>query len=431
MPDMVQSLRDRRGNVVEQMRAIADTASTDNRNFTAEEQGQWDAMNQELDQLDARIKAALDTQKRAKDADDAFNALHNGGKKSGRGQGAAGGQGGAQRGGGQGGDGGDPADELRSWMRGETRSRFFEVTPEGPVDWRKLQVRALTVGAATAGGDTVPTTFYDRLVEHLIQNSSIMQSGATVLNTSGGETIQVPKTTAHSSATLVTEGGTIGTSEPVFGQVELGAYKYGALIQISRELLDDTGVDLEGYLAMQAGRALGNAFGAHAITGDGSGKPDGVVHGATLGKTGGTGVSGAFSSDDLIDLFFSVIAPYRRSPAATWMMADSSIANARKLKDTTGQYIWQPGLQAGVPDTIMGKPVLTEPNMAAVATSAKSVLFGDMSTYFVRLAGGIRFERSDDFAFDTDLVTFRALMRADGALVDQTGAVKYYAGASS
>jgi HK97 family phage major capsid protein len=160
-------------------------------------------------------------------------------------------------------------------------------------------------------------------------------------------------------------------------------------------------------------------------------KPDGVIHGATLGKTGGTGVSGAFSSDDLIDLFFSVIAPYRRSPAATWMMADSSIATARKLKDTTGQYIWQPGLQAGVPDTILGKPVLTEPNMAAVATSAKSVLFGDMSTYFVRLAGGIRFERSDDFAFDTDLVTFRALLRADGALVDQTGAVKYYAGGAS
>jgi HK97 family phage major capsid protein len=431
MPDMVQTLRDRRGNVWEQMKAIADAASEANRNFSAEEQGKWDALEDELGKLDERIKSALDTQQRAKDADDAFNNLHGNGKKPGRGgQGGGSGQGTANRGEPGTGDG-DGEAELRAWMRGETRSRFFEVSPEGPVDWRKLQMRALTVGAATAGGDTVPTNFYDRLVEHLIQNSSIMQSGATVLNTAGGETIQVPKTTAHSTATLVTEGGTIGTSDPVFGQVELGAYKYGALIQISRELLDDTGVDLEGYLAMQAGRSLGNAFGAHAITGDGSAKPDGVIHGATLGKTGGTGVSGAFSSDDLIDLFFSVIAPYRRSPAATWMMADSSIANARKLKDTTGQYIWQPGLQAGVPDTILGKPVLTEPNMAAVATSAKSVLFGDMSTYFVRLAGGIRFERSDDFAFDTDLVTFRALLRADGALVDQTGAVKYFAGGAS
>jgi HK97 family phage major capsid protein len=113
------------------------------------------------------------------------------------------------------------------------------------------------------------------------------------------------------------------------------------------------------------------------------------------------------------------------------MMADSSIANARKLKDTTGQYIWQPGLQAGVPDTILGKPVLTEPNVAAVGLSNKSVIFGDMSQYFVRLAGGIRFERSDDYAFNTDLVTFRALMRADGALVDLTGAVKTFAGGAS
>lgn len=426
MAGMVETLRGRRGNVWEQMKALADKASEENRAFGAEEQGQWDVMSEELDKLDARIKSALETEQRSKDADDAFNRLH-GGKGNG-------GQGGAGGAGGDGGQRGAPEDdtELRAWMRGEGRSRFFEVRPKGRVDWTELQKRAaLTVGSATGGGDTVPTSFYDRLVQHMIQNSAILQSGATILNTTSGETIQIPKTTAHSTAAIVTEGAPIGESEPVFGQVPLAAYKYGCLIQISRELLDDTGVDLEGYLSMQAGRALGNAFGAHAITGSGSSQPHGVVHDATLGVTGATGVSGAFSSDNLIDLFFSVIAPYRKSPAATWMMADSSIANARKLKDTTGQYIWQPGLQAGVPDTILGKPVLTEPNVAAVATSAKSVVFGDMSQYFVRLAGGVRFERSDDFAFDTDLVTFRALMRADGALVDLTGAVKYFAGGAS
>ncbi|MFB7596894.1 phage major capsid protein [Streptomyces sp. NPDC056160] len=424
MSDMVKKLRERRAQVWEQMKGIADRSTEENRNLTAEEQGQWDVMSEELDKLDERIKAALDTEQRAKDADAAFDRLH-GGKGSGPGDG---GQGGGQRAGAPA-EGGDA--ELRSWMRGESRSRFFDVRPKGRIDWRSLQQRALTVGAATGGGDTVPTTFYDRLVQHLIQNSAIMQSGATILNTDGGETIQVPKTTAHSSASIVTEGQPIGESDPAFGQVELNAFKYGALIQVSRELLDDSGVDLEGYLAMQAGRALGNAFGAHAITGTGSSQPRGVVTDATVGVTGGTGVGGAFTSDNIIDLFFSVIAPYRKSPAAIWMMADSSIAAVRKLKDTTGQYIWQPGLQAGVPDTILGKPVLTEPNVAAVATGAKSVVFGDMSQYFVRLAGGVRFERSDDFAFNTDLVTFRALMRADGALVDLTGAVKTYQGAGS
>jgi HK97 family phage major capsid protein len=422
---MVKKLRERRANVWEQAKEIADAAAEANRNFSAEEQGKWDVLNEEINQLDTRIKSALDTEQRGKDADEAFNRLGQGKSNA---RGSQGREAAAQRGV----DGEDSSDELRAWMRGESRSRYFEVRPKGPVNWQGLQQRAaLTVGSATGGGDTVPVSFYDRLVQHMIQNSAILQSGATILNTTSGETIQVPKTTSHSTAAIVTEGNAIGESEPVFGQVPLAAYKYGTLIQISRELLDDTGVDLEGYLSMQAGRALGNAFGAHAITGTGSSQPHGVVRDATLGVTGGTGVGGAFSSDNLIDLFFSVIAPYRKSSAATWMMADSSIANARKLKDTTGQYIWQPGLQAGVPDTILGKPVLTEPNVASVATSAKSVVFGDMSQYFVRLAGGIRFERSDDFAFDTDLVTFRALMRADGALVDLTGAIKYFAGASS
>lgn len=421
MSTMVETLRGRRANVWEQMKALADKASEENRAFSAEEQGQWDVMSEELDKLDARIKAALDTEQRNKDADDAFNRLHGG---KGKGDNKDDGLRGAQT----------EVDntELRAWMRGESRSRFFDVRPKGRVDWAGLQQRAaLSVGSSTGGGDTVPTTFYDRLVQHLIQNSAIMQSGATILNTDGGETIQVPKTTAHSSASIVTEGSPIGESEPTFGQVPLAAFKYGCLIQISRELLDDTGVDLEGYLAMQAGRALGNAFGAHAITGTGTSQPRGVVTDATVGVTGGTGLTGAFSSDDIIDLFFSVIAPYRNSPACRWMMADSSIANVRKLKDVQGQYIWQPGLQAGVPDTILGKPVLTEPNVAAVGLNAKSAIFGDMSQYFVRLAGGVRFERSDDFAFDTDLVTFRALMRADGALVDLTGAVKTFRGGAS
>jgi len=203
------------------------------------------------------------------------------------------------------------------------------------------------------------------------------------------------------------------------------------LLQASSELLSDTGVDLEGYLAMQAGRALGNAFGVHAITGDGSSKPTGIVTSASTGKTGGTGVAGAFTADDLIDLYYSVIAPYRNSTSCGWMMRDASLGAARKLKDSTGQYLWQPSIQVGAPDTLLGKPVHTDPNVAAIGTTAKSVVFGDFSAYFVRMAGGVRFERSDDYAFNSDLTTFRAIIRADGLTVDQTGALKVFAGAAT
>jgi len=181
---------------------------------------------------------------------------------------------------------------------------------------------------------------------------------------------------------------------------------------------------------MQAGRAVGNTLGAHLMTGTGSSQPAGLITGASLGVTGGTGVAGVPTADNLIDLYYSVIAPYRASSKAAWVMKDSTVAAVRKLKDTTNQYIWTPGL-SGAPDSILGKPLITDPNVASTAVSAKSVAFGDLSAYYVRVAGGMRFERSTDFAFGSDQITFRCILRADGVLLDQTGAVKYYAGGAS
>ena len=413
MSEVLNRLRDRRANVWEQAKALADRAAEENRQFGGDEESQWQGLNAELDALDSRIKNVIDGEQRAKDTEDAFAKLE--GKPA------------EQRGGRreQQQQGGQPS-ELRKFLRGDG-SRFFDVVPEGPVNFRAF----LNKGTPAAGGDTVPTSFYDRLIAHLIETSAVMQAGATMLNTSSGETIQVPKTTGHSTASIVTEGATIGSVDPTFGQISLGAYKYGTLIQVSRELIDDNGVDLEGYLAMQTGRALGNAFGAHAITGTGTGQPRGLVTDATTGITGGTAVGGAFTADHLIDLFYSVIAPYRASPSCKFIARDSTIANIRKLKDANGQYLFQPSLVAGTPDTLIGKPILTDPNVAAVGLGGKSLVFGDMTQYFVRLAGGVRFERSDDYAFNTDLVTFRALLRADGALVDLTGAVKVFLGGAT
>lgn len=410
MSDIAKRLRDRRQNVWEQAKALADTAAEENRAFSAEEQGSWDALNEELDKLDARIKSALDTEQRARDADAAFDKLV--GKKTEV----------ATRG------DSESSTELRSFLRGDTGApRFYEVRSDGPVNFRDL-----VKGTAAAGGNTVPTSFYNRLVQHLIETSAILQTNPTVLNTGSGENIQIPKTTQHATGVgIVPEANAIPENDPTFGQVTLGSFKYGVLIQLARELIDDTGVDLEGYLAMQAGRAIGNAFGAHMVTGSGTGQPRGVVTDATAGKTGGTGVGGAFTADDLIDLHYSVIAPYRASNSCYWLVRDATLANARKLKYTTGEYIWQPALTLGAPDMLLGKPVVTDPNVAAVGVGAKSVVFGDFSQYFVRMVGGVRFERSDDFAFGSDLVSFRALMRADAALVDLTGAVKYFQGGAS
>ncbi|MGH3504015.1 MAG: phage major capsid protein [Nocardioidaceae bacterium] len=404
--ELSKRLRDQRHEAWEKAKTIAERAADENRNLDAEEQRQWDAHIADIDAHDARLKEITDAERRAAESEEAFASIERQKPVEGR-------QAPEQR---------NENDELRSFLRGEG-PRAYEVRPQGKVDFR-----ALTEGTATAGGDTVPTSFYSRLVQHMIENSALLQAGPTVLNTSGGEELQVPKTTAHSTASIVSEGGTISEDDPTFGQVSLNAYKYGVLLKISRELLDDSGVDIEGYLSMQAGRALGNAFGAHGVTGDGSSKPTGVLTDATNSATLTTA---DFTADDLIDLMYSVIAPYRASQSVHWLMSDKTVAAVRKLKDTNGQYLWQPALTVGAPNTILGLPVLSDPNMPDVAVSSTPVLFGDFSQYFVRMAGGVRFERSDDFAFDSDLVTFRALMRADGALVDLTGAVKYFTTAAA
>ena len=404
MSEIAKRLRDRRLNVWEQAKGIAERAVEENRALSAEEQGQWDSLNEELDNLDKRIKSALDTEQRAKDADDAFNRLD--GKPQVRGQSE------------------NQADtELRAFLRGEAGApRYMDVRPNGPVNLRALS--KLTTGA---GGNTVPTSFYDQLVAHLIEVSGVMQTSPTVLNTNSGETIQIPKTTAHSTAASAAEAATLPSSDPAFGLVSLGAYKFGWTGRVSRELVDDTGVDLSGYLAMQAGRALGNKFGADLVTGTGTAQPTGFMTSATIGITGTTtGVGGQPQYNDLVDLQYSVIAPYRASRSCYWIMKDATVGSLRKIKDTTGQPIWQPSMQIGAPDLLLGKPIVSDPFMPAVATGAQSVAFGDFSQFFVRMVGGIRFERSDDFLFDSDMVAYRAILRGDGALVDLTGAHKTY-----
>lgn len=412
--EVAKRLRDRRLNVWNDAKKIAEDAASENRSFTPDEQGRWDAMQEEMSTLDTRIKAVLDTEKRARDADDTYNSLAD--KPQVRDGGAA---------------QSNVDAELRKWAKGESGGRAMEfrhnADASGPINYR-----VLTTGAqGTNASSIVPTDFYDMLIAHLIEVSGIMQCGPTVLNTGGGETLQIPKTTAHTAVTAQsTQAGQLLTAgvDPAFSMQSLSAYKYGVLIQVARELIDDTAVDLLGYLAMQAGRALGNKFGNDLV--NSASAPTGLLTGTVTsspGVTGATtGVGGAPSYANLVDLEYSVIAPYRQSRSCYWMAADKTIGGFRKITDTVGRPIWEPSAVLGSPDLLLGKPLVADPFMPAQATSAFSIVFGDFSQFFVRLVGGVRFERSDDFAFGSDLVSFRAILRGDGALVDQTGAIKAY-----
>ena len=392
--DMIKRLTEKRANVWEQAKAHLDTVETEGREFSGEADETWTRLNDELSGLDTRIAEVSDLAERNRKADEVRAKYQPETPKE---------QGDAQ-----------PSDEqlLRKMVAGEVRS---------------LEFRDLSKLSAGAGANTVATNFYGLLQEHMIANSAIRQSNVTVLTTDGGQALQVPKTTTHPTAGIIAEAGTITESDAVFAQVTLDAYKYAFSTQISTELETDTGVNLAEYLSRIGGEALGNGSGAHFVTGSGSSQPDGVVTASTLGVTGAASTTGAFTADNLIDLFYSVIAPYRAN--GSWLMQDSSIKAARKLKETTtGQYLWQPGLLADEPSTLLGRPVLSDPNVAAPALSAKSVVFGDLSKYFIRDVRGVRVERSVDFAFGNDLITWRFILRTDGDLIDTTGAVKHFIG---
>ena len=403
MSEYAKTLLEKRANVWEQAKGLLDRAASEKRELSAEEEISYGKMTADIEALRSRADQLVSDSASADAAEVALRSLM--GKPAERNQRE------------------EPAIGLRSLIRGDVRSMEFAATAE--------ELRALSKGTATAGGNTVPTSFSSTLLEHLVESSAILTAGATIWNTTSGESFVIPKTTAHGTAALVAEGALIGGTDPAFGNVSLGAFKYGELISVPRELADDTAVDLEGYLARQAGRAVGNALGAHLISGTGTAQPRGLFLDTTTGATSAAAVAGVPSFDGLIDLFYSVIAPYRNSPAAAWLIKDSTAGAIRKLKDTSGRYLWESSVTAGTPDLILSKPVYTDPFVAATGVNNKSVAFGDLSAYNVRLVNNIRFERSDEFGFDKDLITFRCLIRGDGALADTTGAVKHFVGSAT
>jgi HK97 family phage major capsid protein len=275
--------------------------------------------------------------------------------------------------------------------------------------------------------NTVPKSFYNEVFDVARLVGPMLDVGQRI-NTTSGEDLTLPTLTAYSAATLKGAGAAIDESEPTYSSIVLGAYKYALLIPISSELVADAGFNISSHLAEQAGNGLGFAVNAALTLGTGSSQPRGVVTAAGLGITGSTGVVGAFSADNLIDLQYSLDGAARRLPGVAYMANTQTIGAMRKLKDDAGQYLFQVGV--GTPDSFAGYSIIENPAMAAVGTGAASVLFGHMPSYKVRVAGGIQVATSTDYAFNTDTTTFRVLLRVDGDLT-HAGHIKSFKGAAT
>lgn len=376
-----KELREKRMNLISQAREILDNAEKENRGLTAEEEQRYDKLMADVDALAKDIERLermeqLETEMRTSDKEPFKPQIDN---------------------------------RNNNPIEAEYRDVFWKVIRHSINALEPNELRSLKVGTNADGGYLVPTEFEKQIIQAL-EEQNVMRRLAKVISTSSDR--QIPVVASHGSATWLGEEATFTESDEQFSQITLSAYKLGTLIKVSEELLNDSAFDLAAYIANEFARRIAVAEEAAFVAGDGSGKPTGVINSADIGVTAAS--TSAITFDEIIDLFYSLKAPYRAR--ATFLMNDDTAKVIRKLKDTNGQYIWQPSVQVGQPDLLLGRPVATSPAVPTIATSAKTIAFGDFSYYWIGDRQGRVFQRLNELFAVNGQVGFRAFERIDGKL---------------
>ena len=407
----------RRDEIEERAQSILDRAARSNRDLLASESREFDNLNQELRRAnrDAELvpdRLRIEVRERA--IDESRDAL------------------GVPR------DFGAPAAANRST---EDFVAMIRENGQGHVDLdigkMLANKRTLANGAlmekrdlfTTTTGAPVPTQTANSVYEYLIAGG-LLRSNINIMSTPNGDTYRLPRFTTYSTGTAVPQGSAIPESDPALATVEFGATKYAVVTEWSRELQDDSNVQLGDYLARNLGIAIGQAYAPALINGAGTAGPQGILSGTAAGTvTSGTGVAGVPTVNNIIDLVYTLDAPYQER--ASFVMHPTTLSTIAKINDSTGRSILMPSLSADVPATIMGRPVFTDSQMPTTGTTKSSIFFGDLSRFAtVRFAGSLRVEISYDQKFSEDLVVMRAVQRLDSRIIDnRAGAI--FKGAAS
>lgn len=317
---------------------------------------------------------------------------------------------------------------LNDQQRAELRARLTDDIRQAMA----LPQAAMSTTTPAEGGYTVATEYMRTLEVAMKVYGAILQAADTITTGSGA---QMNFPTADPTAEvgeIVGQNAAVALGETTFGNIQLDVYKYSSKkIAIPFELVQDTFIDLEGYIQELLAMRLGRILATHCTTGTGSGQPRGIVTAAGAGKVGATGQTTTVIYDDLIDLEHSVDPAYRGLPGVGYMMHDSSLAKVRKLKDSQGRPIFVPGYEqgnpGGAPDRLLGRQIYISQEMATMAANAKSILFGAYRKYKIRRVMDLTVFRMTDSAFTLNgQVGFVAFNRMGGNFIDVGGAVKYY-----
>ncbi len=278
--------------------------------------------------------------------------------------------------------------------------------------------RALSKATNPAGGFTVPTPMYEQIMSVVHARGSIGQLALEIV-TESGAALQLPTSTTHGTSSWIAENAGYTTSDEVFGQVTVNAFKAATSVVVSEELANDAVDNFEPWLARELGERISQLEGAAYAVGDGTGKPLGVVANVGATVTMATGNTVTFAFDSLVDAVHSVAVGYRepdQNPA--WVASDGALKALRKVKDTSGLPVLFENTPAGQPPLLLGYPLYVDENLAAPAANAKSLLFGGWkSLYAIRRVNGIGIQRQDELYSLNGQIGFLGFHRVDGRVV--------------
>lgn len=394
------------------------------RAMNGEEQEKWDRLNARVDEIDAEVRNFVDQETRESEAARARAADE-------RAFGPLGVRGGNE------GSPNQEADEFRAFLLGE-RGRTMQIDVRGAIRERQLirqgaspaEARALLWDTGSVAS-AVPTLMARTFYEYAESSMCLWRMPTTKVSTDSGAPMLFPNINVHGIGTqVIAQGTAIGGTDPTFARMTLDSYKYGQLLQLASETIQDSGPDILDFVMSNLGRATGRVVGTDLVTGTGTSEPRGVMVALAAAGGGSVHTGGSLITptyENLVDTCYQVSDEYRDRPSAAWLMRDATAGNIRKIRDgaggTVGSPMWVPsltnGIQGAEPDRLLGFPAYTDASVASLASNARIMAFGDFAAYYIRHVGAITIERSDDFAFNTDLVTLRAKWRVDGDLIDQ------------
>lgn len=250
----------------------------------------------------------------------------------------------------------------------------------------EVELKALTVSNDEQGGYLAPAEMSTEFIRDLVEYSPV-RSVASVRNI-GSASVKYPKRTGISNAQWEGENEDAEESTPTFGQVEVPARKLMTYVDLSNELLADSGGTAEQEVRLALAEDFGQKEGTAFVNGSGTKEPEGFMTNADIAHTV-NGHATTLAADPLITLMYALPAAYRNNGA--WMMNGTTLATVRKLKDGQNNYLWQPSYQAGQPETLLGRPVVEAVDMPDIASGAFPIIFGDFSAYRIvdRLAMSI------------------------------------------